>query len=201
MERLIGIAGCMFSGKSEELLRRVVRSEIAGNNVLVFKPQIDDRWGKKDSVRSHAGSEHTAIRVEDPKDILKFINGSTDIDMVAIDEIQFMGPEIIPVINELLEANIKVCFAGLPLDFRGEPFGQMPTLLTLADDIARLTAICTYKDNGEICGEDATRTQRLVNGEPAKYTDEIILIGAKEAYAPRCPNHHIVPGKPRPMLK
>ncbi len=201
MEKLIGIAGCMFSGKSEELLRRVDRSEIAGHNVMVFKPAIDDRWGKRGSVCSHAGSEHVAVSISNPEEILMFMNGSSELGikphMVAIDEIQFMGPKIVPVIQELLEMNIEVCFAGLPLDFRGEPFGSMPTLLALADDIARLTAICTYKDNGEICGEDATRTQRLVNDEPALYTDPIIKVGAEEAYAPRCPEHHIVPGKPR----
>ncbi|HEX6976813.1 MAG TPA: thymidine kinase [Patescibacteria group bacterium] len=194
-ERLIGIAGCMFSGKSDELLRRVTRAEIAGREVLVFKPAIDDRWNKVDYVRSHAGSEHPAIPVCEPPEILGFL--SKDTKMVAIDEIQFMGPEIIPVIQEILDRNVEVVFAGLPLDFRGEPFGQMPTLLALADDIARLTAICTYKDNGEICGDEATRTQRLVNGKPANYSDPIVLIGAEEAYAPRCPSHHQVPGKPK----
>lgn len=194
-ERLSGIAGCMFSGKSDDLLRRVARAEIAGREVLVFKPAIDTRWGKVDFVKSHAGSEHAAVAVRDPEDILSFISRKTK--MVAIDEIQFMGPEVIPVIQEVLDKNVEVVFAGLPLDFRGEPFGQMPTLLALADDIARLTAICTFKDNGEICGKDATRTQRLVNNKPAKYDDPIILIGAEESYAPRCPSHHQVPGRPK----
>jgi thymidine kinase len=204
-EKLTGIAGSMFSGKTEELLRRVTRAEIAGRNVLVFKPVIDNRWGKKGIVRSHAGSEHTAVEVSSPEEILMFIEGSSNVGydprMVAIEEIQFMGPEIVPVIQELLEKDIEVCFAGLPLDFRGEPFGQMPTLLALADDIARLTAICTYKDNGEICGADATRTQIFVNGQPANYNDPIILVGAEEAYAPRCPSHHLVPHKPKFVLK
>lgn len=204
-ERLTGIAGSMFSGKSEELLRRVTRAEIAGRDVIVFKPVIDNRWGKKGIVRSHAGSEHPAIEISNPEEILMFIHGSTEVGrnprMIAIDEIQFMGPEIVPIIQVLLEKNIEVCFAGLPLDFRGEPFGQMPTLLALADDIARLTAICTYKDNDEICGEDATRTQRFVNGQPANYEEPIILVGAEEAYAPRCPSHHLVPGKPKFVVK
>ncbi len=198
-ERLHGIAGSMFSGKSEELLRRVTRAEIAGRQVLVFKPIVDTRWNKVEFVRSHAGSEHEAIPICEPEEILKFINRKTK--MVAIDEIQFMGSQIVPVIQELLDRNVEVVFAGLPLDFRGEPFGQMPKLLALADDIARLTAICTYKDNGEICGEEATRTQRLVNGKPAKYTDPIVLIGAEEFYVPRCPSHHEVPGRPKRNIK
>lgn len=198
-ERLSAVVGCMFSGKSEELLRRVNRAEIACREVIVFKPSIDNRWEAEGAVRSHAGSEHSAIAITQPQDILNFITPNTK--MVAIDEIQFMGSKIIPVIQALLERNVEVCFAGLPLDFRGEPFGQVPTLLALADDITRLTAICTHTDNGEICGKDATRTQRLVNGKPAMYNDPIVVIGAGESYAARCTHHHFVPGKPKLVRK
>ena len=96
-----------------------------------------------------------------------------------------------------MNRNKKVLVAGLPLDFRGEPFGSMPIFLAKADDQDHVTAICTYSENGQICGEEATRTQRLVNSQPANYNDPVVLIGAEESYAPRCPNHHIVPGKPQ----
>ncbi len=198
-EKLRAVVGCMFSGKSDELLRRVTRAEIAGRSVLVFKPIIDDRWNKLESVRSHAGGEHEAIAINKPCEILEYIGKNTK--MVAVDEIQFLDNTIVPVILALLERDIEVNFAGLPLDFKGEPFGSMPELLVRADEILRLTAICTFKDNGEICGEDATRTQRLVNNEPAKWDDPVVLIGAQESYAPRCPTHHIIPGKPPIMLK
>ncbi len=115
--------------------------------------------------------------------------------MVVIDEIQFFDDQIIEVVQALLEADIQVVFGGLALDFRGEPFGPMPTLLSLCDEIEKPTAVC------EVCKEeDATRTQRLINGEPAKYTDPIILIGAEQNYEPRCIKHHIVPGKPKPSI-
>ncbi len=194
VERLTAIPGSMFSGKTEELIRLVTRAEYAGRSVQVFKPIIDDRWGKIKKVSSHSGSEHDAIPVRSSREILERL--LPDTQLVAIDEAQFFDEEIVPVIDELLEKDVEVVFAGLPTDFRGEPFGQMPILLAKADEINRLTAICTYSEDGEICGELATRTQRLVNGQPANYTDPIILIGAEESYAARCPDHHIVPGKP-----
>ncbi len=193
-ERLTAISGSMFSGKTEELIRLIGRSEYAGKNTQIFKPVIDDRWGKTKSIKSHSGTEHEAIPISASKDILD--NLDPDTNLVAIDEIQFFDEDIVPVIRELLDRNIEVIFAGLPTDFRGEPFGQMPILLCLADETVSLTAICTYSENGEICGKPATKTQRLINGEPANYDDPIILIGAEESYAARCPNHFVVPGKP-----
>lgn len=197
MERLTGISGSMFSGKTAELIRLVERAKFAKIPVLIFKPIIDDRWGKVDKVRSHSGAEHAAIPIpiENSAEILERLNPDTR--FVAIDEIQFFGPQIAEVVEELLDRDIRVVFAGLPLDFRGEAFGQMPVLLAKADGLIKVTAICTHTDNGEICGQEATRTQRLVNDQPANYNDTIVLIGAEESYAPRCPNHHIVPGKPR----
>lgn len=195
-ERLHAIAGCMFSGKTAHLLEQVTRAEIACRQVQIFKPVIDDRWGKTDQVRSHSGSEHEAIPVKKASEIIKHLNPNTQI--VAIDEVQFFNPEeIIEVVQHLLEIDVQVIVAGLPLDFRGEPFGAMPTLLALADQIDRLTAICTHTDNGEICGMEATRTQRLVNKKPAQYTDPVIMIGAQDSYQARCPRHHQVPGKPK----
>jgi thymidine kinase len=194
-EKLHVIAGAMFSGKTGLLLEQVTRAEIAGRQVQVFKPIIDNRWGKTDEVCSHSGSEHKATSVKEPVEILDHLKPDTQI--VAIDEIQFFKPEqIIEIVNHLLDLDKKVIVAGLPTDFRGEPFGAMPTLLAMADQIDRLTAICTFIDDGDICGQEATRTQRLVSGLPATYSDPIVVIGAEEQYQARCPKHHQVPGKP-----
>lgn len=194
-ERLTGVSGSMFSGKTETLIRLITRAEYANQKVQVFKPIIDDRWGKTEMVRSHSGSEHTAIPVYSSTEILKRL--LPDTKLVAIDEAQFFDEEIVSVIEELLARDIEVIFAGLPTDFRGEPFGPMPILLAKADEITRLTAICTHSENDKICGEPATKTQRFVNGQPANYHDPIILIGAEERYAARCPDHHLIPGKPK----
>jgi len=197
-ERLIGIKGSMFSGKTDELIRLVNREEIAGRIVQVFKPIVDDRWGLTEKIRSHAGSEHDATLVHSSLEILGLLN--EDSQIVAIDEIQFFDEHIVDVVSELLDRDIKVMFAGLPEDFRGEPFGPVPLLLSKSDDIVTLTAICTHKENGEICGQEATKTQRFIDGQPANYKDPVILVGAEELYAARCPTHHVVPGKPERKL-
>lgn len=193
-ERLTVVSGCMFAGKTNELFRLVERQLIARRSAQIFKPKLDNRWGKIEKVRSHAGREMDAFPVEDPRAILGLVKEDTKI--VGIDEAQFFGPEVIGVIEELLDRDKKVLVAGLPLDFRGEPFGSMPILLAKADEIVTVTAICTHSIDGEICGQEATRTQRLVNGRPANYNDPVVLVGAEESYAPRCPNHHRIPGKP-----
>lgn len=194
----------MFAGKTEELISEINRAEIAKKNVLVFKPRLDDRWGKMDKIRSHSGAEHDAYPVSNPQEILtlvyQFLETTNRLDLVAIDEIQFMTEEIIEVVKVLLDADIKVTFSGLATDFRGEPFGPMPTLLALSDEIYKLTAICTHEENGECCGQPATKTQRIINGKPANYSDPIVLIGASQEYQARCPNHHQVPGKPKPNI-
>lgn len=195
VEGLYAISGSMFSGKTAELIRQVERAEFAGLKTQVFKPVIDDRWGRVEQIRSHSGAEHVAIPVNNSKELLESLD--PDAKVVAIDELQFFDPEIVDVIEELLARGIRVFFAGLPTDFRGEPFGQMPVMLAKADAIVRVTAICTFSEDGEICGAEATRTQRLVFGKPASYDDPVVLIGAEESYAPRCPNHHIVRGKPK----
>lgn len=193
-ERLTGIKGSMFSGKTEVLITQVTRLEIADKTVQVFKPKIDDRYGAMDEIRAHSGARHEATPVENSLQILAVLDPEADI--VAIDEIQFFDEQIVAVVEELLDRDIPVIFAGLPEDFRGEPFGQMPILLTKSDKIVPLAAVCDYKMDGETCGQEATKTQRFVNGGPAHYDDPIVEIGGKGTYAARCPNHHIVRGKP-----
>lgn len=189
----------MFAGKTETLLREISRAEISKKKVQVFKPIIDDRWGEKDKVRSHSGGEHDACAVKNALDILECLDSDTQV--VAIEEIQFFDPEIINVVRALLEADIRVIFAGLSQDFRGEPFGSMPTLLALCDEIEKPTAICTEEVDGKICGANASKTQRLINGQPANFNDPIVLIGDEdEGYQARCPKHHKVPGKPTPKI-
>lgn len=198
-ESLKGISGSMFAGKTETLLREISRAEISKKKVQVFKPLIDDRWGEKDKVRSHSGGEHDACAVKNALDILECLDSDTQV--VAIEEIQFFDPEIINVVRALLEADIRVIFAGLSQDFRGEPFGSMPTLLALCDEIEKPTAICTEEVDGKICGANASKTQRLINGQPANFNDPIVLIGDEdEGYQARCPKHHKVPGKPTPKI-
>jgi len=182
--RIEVICGSMFCGKTEELIRRVRRAIIAKQKVKVFKPAIDDRYGIE-RVTSHNGQTVEAIPVKSSHDILGLANGGTTV--VAIDEAQFFDDGIVDVVQELADKhNIRVIIAGLDLDFRGEPFGSMPFLLCIAEDVTKLHAICV------VCGEYASRTQRLVNGKPARYDDPIILVGAQESYEARCRKHHVV---------
>lgn len=195
--RLTVISGPMFSGKTEELIRRVVRAQIAGYKVAVFKPVIDDRYAKN-KITAHNGTALEAVAVDDPVGIMaNLLKLRESPDVVAIDELQFFDKEITEVILAVIELGISVVVAGLPLDFRGEPFGQMPFLLAQADELVQVTAICTYRhEDRSICGEEATRTQRIVDGKPAHYQDPIVLVGASEAYEARCRKHHIVFGAP-----
>lgn len=172
------ICGPMFSGKSEELIRRMRRAKIAKQTVAVFKPSTDTR-GSIEHVSSHAGSTIDALSVTNPSAIYEQVMNN-NIAVVGIDEVQFFSNEIIVVICKLLDSNRRVIVGGLDLDFRGVPFGPVPTLLAVADKITKLQAICTE------CGQDAHFTQRLVNSSPAKYDDPIILVGAQEAYQARC---------------
>lgn len=195
-ERLTGISGSMFSGKTDELIRLCRRARYARKNLQVFKPLIDNRWNKTDKLASHSENEFDATPVSTSLEIIDRLEENTK--LVAIDEIQFFDKEIVGVIEEMLNRKIEVIFSGLPTDFRGEPFGSVPVLLSKCDYITKLTAICDYiLENGETCGENATRTQRTVNGKPANYNDEVVQVGGKETYAARCPTHHIVPGKPK----
>ncbi|NTW90834.1 MAG: thymidine kinase [Erysipelotrichaceae bacterium] len=181
------ISGCMFAGKTEELIRRIKTLEFAKKNVLVFKPAIDNRYSNT-KVVSHAGSSVESIVVPDARSILDFVKDDTDV--IAIDEIQFFDEDVLLVCDYLAKKGKRVMCAGLDTDFRAEPFGVMPRLITDAEFVTKLTAVCMK------CGAPATRTQRLVNGKPAQYTDPIIMVGAAEAYEARCRQCHEVVGKP-----
>ena len=186
--RIEVIAGCMFSGKSEELIRRLKRAQIARQKVQVFKPSIDTRYSEIEVV-SHNGEKITGIPVKDSAELYSLIDRNADV--IGIDEAQFFDEGIVKVANKLADEGFRVILAGLDMDFRREPFGPMPNLLAIADDVQKLHAICT------ICGEDAMYTQRLINGQPANYNDPVIMIGTSEKYEARCRKHHYVPGKPQ----
>ncbi|MCJ7689864.1 MAG: thymidine kinase [Clostridiaceae bacterium] len=178
------IVGPMYSGKSEELIRRIRRTKIAKQKVQVFKPKIDKRYSKEDVV-SHSGGKVEAVPVKDSSEILNLID--VDTQVVAIDEVQFFDLGINDIITTLADSNKRVICAGLDMDFRGVPFGPIPALLAIAEFVYKIQAICV------VCGNPATRTQRLINGKPAKYEDPIVLIGATESYEARCRKCHIVP--------
>jgi thymidine kinase len=181
------ICGSMFSGKTEELIRRVRRAQIARQRVQVFKPAIDDRY-HVEKVTSHNGLHTEAVPVGTPDELLAQVSPETTV--VAIDEVQFFDPRIVAVCGRLADRGVRVIAAGLDLDFRGEPFGPMPLLLAEAERVEKLQAICV------VCGEPASRTQRLINGAPAAYEDPIVLIGASELYEARCRQCHQVPHRP-----
>ena len=178
------VCGSMFCGKTEELIRRLRRAEIARQKVQVFKPAIDTRYNEE-KVTSHAGMAFDAIPVRDAEEILSSLTPETTV--VGIDEAQFMSAEIVNVVDELVERGVRVIVAGLDMDFRGEPFGMMPFLMAKAERVEKLRAICM------VCGESASRTQRLVNGSPARYDDPVVIVGASEMYEARCRQHHKVP--------
>ncbi|QED49742.1 thymidine kinase [Cytobacillus dafuensis] len=181
------ICGSMFSGKSEELIRRVRRAQFAKQQMVVFKPQIDNRYSDEEVV-SHNGTAFTAIPISQSTEIFEHIH--SEIDVIAIDEVQFFDSEIVKVIQHLADSGHRVIAAGLDQDFRGEPFSHMPDLMAIAELVTKLQAVCA------VCGSPASRTQRLINGEPASYDDPVILVGASEAYEPRCRHHHEVPKSP-----
>ena len=178
------VCGSMFSGKTDELIRRLVRATIAKQKVQVFKPAIDIRYAAE-KVASHTGSTFDATPVEKAADIRSRLDKDTTV--VGIDEAQFFDPEVVKVAQELASRGVRVLVAGLDTDFRGEPFGPMPVLMSEAEDVSKLHAICM------VCGENASRTQRLVNGSPARYDDPVVIVGASEMYEAHCRLHHEVP--------
>lgn len=181
--RIEVICGSMFSGKTEELIRRIRRATIAKQQVQVFKPVIDNRY-HSEKVTSHAGSNSDAIPVESSAQILQLVDPQTTV--VAIDEVQFFDPQVVNVSEALADQGRRIICAGLDMDFRGEPFGPMPVLLTRAEVVDKLRAICV------VCGSEASRTQRLINGQPAAYDDPIVMVGAAEVYEARCRECHVV---------
>ena len=178
------VTGSMFSGKTDELIRRLRRATIARQKVQVFKPAIDVRY-TLEKVTSHAGSAYDAQPVKNAKDILEYLEADTTV--VGIDETQFFDNEIVAITRELAERGLRIIIAGLDTDFRGEPFGCMPVLMAQAERVDKVQAICM------VCGEEACRTQRLVNGQPAHFDDPVVIVGASEMYEARCRKHHIVP--------
>jgi thymidine kinase len=181
------ICGSMFSGKTEEMIRRVRRAEIARQKVQVFKPALDDRYASE-RVASHNGVQREATPVQDAWEIQRLLEPDTTV--AAIDEVQFFDWAVSRVANQLADRGLRVILAGLDMDFRGEPFGPIPLLMAEAEQVDKLHAICV------VCGSPASRTQRLIDGRPAHYDDPIILVGGSESYEARCRRHHEVPGRP-----
>jgi len=178
------ICGSMFCGKTDELIRRLRRAAIARQKIQVFKPAIDDRY-TIEKVTSHAGSQFDATPVPNSNAILNRLEKETTV--VGIDEAQFFDEGIADLVEQLADRGMRVLVAGLDMNFKGEPFGCMPVLMARAERVDKLQAICM------VCGEPASRTQRLVNGKPAKYSDPVIIVGASEMYEARCRTHHEVP--------
>lgn len=181
------ICGCMFAGKTEELIRRIKTLQYAKKNIVVVKPTIDNRYSESE-IASHSGYRVKSVNAMNARDILKYVKPETEV--IAIDEAQFFDKDLVLVCEQLADAGKRVIVAGLDRDFRGEPFGVMPELLIRAEFVTKLSAVCVK------CGAPATRTQRIINGQPASYNDPIILVGASESYEPRCRHCHEVKDAP-----
>ena len=179
------IAGVMFSGKSEELIRRVRRALIARRRVQVFKSHLDERYAGVYRVSSHSGLEFEAVPVDSAAEIMRLTRPDTE--LVAIDEAQFLDQGLTTVATALAGRGVRVIVAGTDTDFRGEPFGVMGDLMAIAEQVDKLSAICV------VCGDLACRNQRLVDGKPARYDSPIIQVGGREAYEARCRRCHKVP--------
>ncbi len=175
------VVGPMYSGKSEELIRRLKRAKIAKQEVIVFKPSIDNRYSQEDVV-SHSGVAIQAVAIDDLSKINDYITPDTQV--VGFDEVQFFEQGIIDIVIELADKGIRVICAGLDMDFKAVPFGVIPELLARAEFIDKLQAVCVK------CGDPATRTQRIIDGKPARYDDPVILVGATESYEARCRKCH-----------
>ena len=180
------IAGVMFSGKSEELIRRIRRATIARKRVQVFKSHIDERYGTRLAVASHDGSTLEAQPIASAADVMRHLFPDTEV--IAVDEVQFLDDGIVGVAAELAATGHRVILAGTDTDFRGEPFAAMPALMALAEAVDKLYAICV------VCGDPACRNQRLFDGQPAPYDSPTILVGGTETYEARCRHCHQVPG-------
>jgi thymidine kinase len=187
------ICGVMFSGKSEELIRRVRRAIIAKRSVQVFKSHLDERYAGIYHISSHDGRSVEAVPVDSAAQIAQRIEPSTQV--VAIDEAQFLDGGIVPLATTLAEHRVRVIVAGTDTDFRGEPFGPMPLLLAVAEVVDKLHAICV------VCGNPASRNQRLIEGRPARYDSPIIMVGGEESYEARCRGCHKVPRKDEDQAK
>ena len=184
------ICGSMFSGKSEEMIRRLRRAEIARQKILVFKHSLDTRQ-TIEYVISHNGNKIKAFAVSQAGEIQDLVDLAT-IDIIGVDEVQFFSPEIVATLCRFVEHGKRVIIAGLDLDFRGVPFGSMPHLMAIADSVTKLNAVCIQ------CGDSAHFSQRLINNQPAKFDDPIVFVGAEEFYQARCRNCFILDRSPAP---
>ncbi|MCE2466843.1 MAG: thymidine kinase [Caldilineaceae bacterium] len=181
------ICGSMFSGKTEELLRRLRLARVAGQRTQLFKPVIDDRYSS-DSVVTHDGTpSQGATNADDASDLLAKVESGSNV--VGVDEAHFFDDRLVDVCIYLAHRGKRVVAAGLDQDYRGNPFRPMPRLMAVAADVTKMHAICI------VCKRRASRTQRLINGQPARIDSPLILIGGKESYEARCSNCHSVPGK------
>jgi thymidine kinase len=187
------VSGVMFSGKSEELLRRVRRALIAKRQVQLFKSHLDDRYGGVFTVSSHDGHQAEAIPISSSVQIAEAVQ--PNVDVVAIDEAQFLDDGVVKVANALADRGIRVIVAGTDMDFRGEPFGPIPELLAVAEKVDKLHAICVK------CGDLATRNQRLIDGKPAPAEGPTIQVGGSESYEARCRRCHEVPARDRAQVE
>lgn len=183
--RLEVITGSMFSGKSEELIRRIRRANYAKQKLLVFSPTIDNRYGVN-GIYSHNKNNVNAYSVNDVCEMTKILYENPDVEIIGIDEIQFFDKKVVDFCKECVKLGKRVIVAGLDLDFKAEPFKPLPELMALADDVEKLFAICT------ICGNTAYASQRLIDGKPAFDDDPLVAVGASEKYEARCRMHHIV---------
>jgi thymidine kinase len=179
------VCGVMFSGKSEELIRRVRRAIIARQHVQVFKSHLDARYAGLYSISSHDGAQLQAVPIDSAGEVLQHVH--QDIEVIAIDEIQFLDDDIIDIVTTLANDGRRVIVAGTDTDFRGDPFGPMGHLMAVAEQVTKLQAICV------VCGDLACRNQRLIDGKPARYDSPTIMVGGHESYEARCRHCHKVP--------
>ena len=187
------VAGVMFSGKSEELIRRVRRAMIARKKVQVFKSHLDERYAGIYKVSSHDGRTVDAIPIDSTSQIARAIE--SDAQVVAVDEAQFLDSSIVELATALAGRGMRVILAGTDTDFRGEPFGPMPELMAIAELVDKLHAICV------VCGHPASRNQRLIEGRPARYDSPIIMVGGQESYEARCRSCHSCPRRDEDQVK
>lgn len=178
--RIEVVAGVMFSGKSEELIRRVRRALIARRRVRVFKSHLDARYDGLHRVSSHTGVAIEALPIDRSEEILRHVEEPGAVDVVAVDEVQFLDAGIVEVATHLAERGVRVVCAGTDTDFRGEPFGMMGHLMAIAEEVTKLQAICV------VCGDLACRNQRLVDGQPARWNMPVVMVGGSESYEARC---------------
>jgi len=182
------VVGCMFSGKSEELTRRLRRAKIAGQNVVAFKPSIDNRYDSE-KIASHSSVTFEAKTFRNFDDLITKVmeirskNEDRFPDVIGIDEVQFLPKDFIPFVEMIVNSGSKVIVAGLDMDYLGKPFGPIPELMAIGDKVIKLSAICVAEDeSGKICGEPATRSYRLA----AKDTGSLVQVGAVDSYQARC---------------